>query len=540
MYFCALIFKIHTMQNKTIYDYTLKHYLGQGGMAEVWYAENGLGKAAAIKILKEEYVKNKDVTDRFKNEASLMVKLDHPNIRGVYSYGTIDDRPCIVMAYLKGEDLFIRMEKGERFDPTQMKQWWNQLVDTLEYTRQEDIVHRDIKPSNLFLTDNGEIKLLDFGIAKIRDRINQTKHGTRLGSPMYMSPEQVKNSKDVDYRSDIYSLSVTFYHLLKGSAPYDDSIPEYAMSSIIVHQPLILKDIPAEWSAMLTPYLAKEPNDRPALKRFEQKHPSPPKPKKKVKNMVFASLAGVLAALGFCVFYFDMLKSPEQAAYEKAIQTASPEIYEAYLLEYPNSVHFNEIDRLYENLIYDKGDSLYLAKNYDEAAIWLHKSAERDNTSALLRLGFMYRNSLGVPQNDKTAFDLYQKAADLGDPEGQNSLGFMYRQNVAVPRNDSIAVIWFRKSAEQNYAPGQANLGFMYKVGYGVPRDCNEAVKWLSKAAEKKHADALYRLGDIYEYGCNDIPKNLTEAFRLYNEAAYQGHQGAKDRLSKLQISKNE
>ena len=527
------------MQNKTIYDYTLKHYLGEGGMAEVWYAENGLGKAAAIKILKEEYVKNKDVTDRFKNEASLMVKLDHPNIRGVYSYGIIEERPCIVMAYLKGEDLSKRMDNGERFDSTQLKQWWNQLVDTLEYTHREKIVHRDIKPSNLFLTDNGEIKLLDFGIAKIRDSINQTQTGSRIGSPMYMSPEQVKDSKNVDYRSDIYSLSVTFYHLLKGSAPYDDSIPEYDIPSTIVNKPLILKDIPAEWSAMITPYLVKDPADRPALKRFEQKHQAPPKPKKRVKNMIFAALAGVLAALCFCLFYFDMLKSPEQAAYEKAIQTATPEIYEAYMLKYPNSVHFNEIDQLYEKLINDKGDSLYLAKNYPEAEKWLHKSAKRDNTSALLRLGFMYRNGLGVLQNDTTAFELYRKAADLGDPEGQNSLGFMYRQNVVVPRNDSIAVIWFRKSAEQDYAPGQANLGFMYKGGYGVPQDCNEAVKWLSKAAEKKHADALYRLGNIYENGCNDIPDNLIEAIRLYNEAAKQGHQGSIDRLSKLQVNKN-
>ena len=550
LYFCTVNLVIHTMLNKKIYDYTLKSFLGEGGMAEVWYAENSLGKAAAIKILKETFVGNKEVADRFRNEALLMANLKNPNIRRVYDYGTIDERPCIIMAYLQGKDLSKRMEKGERFDSKLMQQWWNQLVDTLEYTHREKVVHRDIKPSNLFLTDKGEIKLLDFGIAKIKDSIVISKTGMRIGTPMYMSPEQVNNSKNVDYRSDIYSLTVTFYHLLKGSAPYDHRLSDFEMQIKIVQEPLILKDIPPEWISMLTPYLAKDPDKRPALKRFELKRNEPDnhvapntdpadRKKKSGKNMIYAALAGIITALVFCVFYFDMLKSPEQGAYEEALHTGTPESCEAYLQKYPNSVHYSEINSLYEHLIYNKGDSLYLIKEYAEAAMWLHKSAERDNTAALITLGFMYRNGWGVQQNESIAFELYEKSAHLGDPEGQNSLGYMYRLNTVTPKNDSIAVIWFRKSAEQDHAPGQSNLGFMYKAGYGVPKDCNEAIKWLTKAAEKNNRDAKYLLGDLYENGCDEVPANLIEALKWFNEASKQGHQAATERLGKIQVSKN-
>ena len=527
------------MQDKTIYDYTLKYPLGKGGMAEVWYAENSFENPAAIKILKEDYVKNKEVIDRFKNEARLIMKLDHPNIRKVNHYGTIDEQPCIVMAYLKGKDLSDRMKDGEQFDSIQLQSWWNQLVDTLEYTHQENVVHRDIKPSNLFLTDKNEIKLLDFGIAKIKDSIVKTQTGSRIGSPMYMSPEQVKDSKNVDYRSDIYSLAVTFYHLLKGSPPYDDSIPDLIIPSKIVNEPLLLKGIPSEWISMLTPYLAKKPSERPALKRFEHKQVPPPIRVKKKKNMLYAALAGIITALVFCVFYFDMLKSPEQGVYEKAVQAGTPESFETYMQKYPTGTHYNEINLLYEKLIYEKGDSLFGIKNYSEAAIWFQKSAERDNTAAQITLGAMYMNGWGVPKNESIAFELYRKSAELGDPEGQNSLGYMYRRNTVIPKNDSIAVIWFRKSAEQGHAPGQSNLGFMYKAGYGVSKDCNEAIKWLSKAAEKKHRDALFQLGDLYEYGCDQIPVNLIEAIRWYSEAAKQGHTEAIKRINSLQVSKN-
>ncbi|MDR2913225.1 MAG: SUMF1/EgtB/PvdO family nonheme iron enzyme [Tannerella sp.] len=259
------------MKDKTIHGYTLKCRLGEGGMAEVWYVENSIGKRAAVKILKKDFVNIQAVMERFKNEARVMVNLEYPNIRQVYDYGMIDGRPCIVMEYLDGKDLSSRMKQGEKFGQALIQQWWNLLVDTLNYTHQKDIVHRDIKPANIFLTDKGDIKLLDFGIAKIRDSITATQTGSRMGTLIYMSPEQVKDSKNLDYRSDIYSLAVTFYHLLTDAAPYSNTnSSDFDIQLKIVSEPLQLDKLPQEWKTFLHPYLEKEPKNRPALKRFEQ------------------------------------------------------------------------------------------------------------------------------------------------------------------------------------------------------------------------------------------------------------------------------
>ena len=257
------------MQNKTIIGYTLKYRLGSGGMAEVWYAENGIGKKAAVKILKEEFTKMATVLERFKNEAQVMVTLSHPHIRQVYDYGTIDGRPCIVMEYLDGADLSVRMKRGERFGDEQLVHWWNIMADVLQYTHRQGVVRRDIKPSNIFITETGDLKLLDFGIAKIKSSITLTQTGNRMGTLMYMSPEQVKDSKHLDYRTDCYSLAITFHHLLSGVAPYDlSNSSEFDVQLKIVQEPVDVSVHPKHWQDRLKPLLRKEPEKRGALLRF--------------------------------------------------------------------------------------------------------------------------------------------------------------------------------------------------------------------------------------------------------------------------------
>ena len=319
MYFCTLKFRINTMQDKEIIGFKIRDFLGKGGMSEVWYAENSIGKTAAVKVLKKGYSDNKQVVERFKKEALVMVKLQHhPSICQVIHYEEIDGRPCIVMEYLKGQDLSSRMNQGTRFDEGQLQQWWNQLIDALNYTHQQDIVHRDIKPSNIFLTDNNEIKLIDFGIAKVRDSIEETATNIRLGTILYMSPEQVVGSKTLDYRSDIYSLAVTFWHLLTGDAPYDTNSSDFEILTKIVNEPLSFDNIPPDWAQFLAPYLDKDPKKRPELRKFppikkpeaetielpKNQHPQPP-PKlpviHKYRTMVITGivLAMLIVVMGF-------------------------------------------------------------------------------------------------------------------------------------------------------------------------------------------------------------------------------------------------
>ena len=256
------------MENRVIYGYTLLRKLGVGGMAEVWYAENSIGKVAAVKILAKKLSDEENIVERFEKEARIMVKLTHPNIRQVYNYGTIDDRPCIIMEYLEGEDLASLIKKGTVFTQTQIIKWWNQMVSALMYTHRLGIVHRDIKPSNIFITKEGDVELLDFGIAKVADSCLSTFSGMSMGTPMYMSPEQVVNSKHVDYRSDLYSLAVTFVHLLKGKSPYTSDLSVYSLYTRIVEEPLDVSGIAHEWQTFLKPYLSKKPENRPELREF--------------------------------------------------------------------------------------------------------------------------------------------------------------------------------------------------------------------------------------------------------------------------------
>lgn len=257
------------MQGKSISGYTLQRLLGTGGMAEVWYAENKIGKKAAVKLLLPKLCQDENLVSRFLTEARVMVELNHPNIRQVYDYGEIDGRPAIVMEYLEGEDLKARLKRGQRFTDEELKHWWSQLVDALNYTHKKGIIHRDIKPGNIFVDMEGNAKLLDFGIAKVRDSISTTLTGQKLGTLMYMSPEQVKDSKHIDYKTDIYSLAVTFVHLITGKKPYDsDTSSDYDIQVSIVTKPMDLNDVPANWRNFLEPYLNKEPQDRPDLKYY--------------------------------------------------------------------------------------------------------------------------------------------------------------------------------------------------------------------------------------------------------------------------------
>ena len=264
------------MKGKIVYGYTLLQPIGVGGMAEVWLAENKIGKKAAVKILLPKLCDDTSITSRFLIEAKIMVGLNHQNIRQVYDYGDIDGRPCIIMEYLEGEDLMKKLKRGEKFKEEVLKKWWNQLVSALSYTHQKDIVHRDIKPGNIFIDTNNNVKLLDFGIAKVRESIYATQilsfTGSKLGTLMYMSPEQIRDSKSVDYRTDIYSLAVTFVHLITGKKPYDENVTsDFLISEQIVYKSIDLSNLPCFWRDFLSPYLNKERAKRPPLKMIADK-----------------------------------------------------------------------------------------------------------------------------------------------------------------------------------------------------------------------------------------------------------------------------
>jgi serine/threonine protein kinase len=229
------------MINTTIGKYKIKRLIGEGGMASVYEAEHEmLGTKVAIKVLNPILSANTQIKERFRNEARLMASLDHPNITKVLDFDEQPQQLSIVMEYLNGEDLNQKIKKSGPLSEKEITDIFSQTLLAFQYAHEKGIVHRDIKPSNIFILPNGHVKILDFGIAKLFGQGNEmTQTGTQMGTPIYMSPEQVKSDKSIDHRSDIYSLGVTMFFLINGKPPYNyDTDSQFDIFTKIVYEGL--------------------------------------------------------------------------------------------------------------------------------------------------------------------------------------------------------------------------------------------------------------------------------------------------------------
>ena len=230
------------MIDQQIQNYKIIRLLGEGGMGDVYLAEhNSIKRKVAIKVLKPELIKNAEIRIRFKNEASMLAHLQHSNIVGLIDYVEREDGLFLIMEYVDGKGLDEILKSQETLiDIRLAESIMKQILEAFQYAHKNGIVHRDVKPSNILITADNQIKVLDFGIAKIvsDSKHNLTKTGTQIGTVFYMSPEQVKG-KELDLRSDIYSIGVTFYELLSGVCPYRGMTTEYEIYDSIVREPLL-------------------------------------------------------------------------------------------------------------------------------------------------------------------------------------------------------------------------------------------------------------------------------------------------------------
>ena len=204
--------------------------LGEGGMGAVWVAEHlALRTEVVVKFIAAGLKDSKEATERFSREAAAAAQVKSPHVVQTFDHGfTADGNPYIVMELLEGRDLGAFLDAEGRCAPQLVVEIIAQLARALDRAHERGIIHRDIKPGNIFLCDGGRgdvfVKLLDFGIAKGVDvpRVDSgTKTGAMIGSPFYMSPEQILGSKTIDHRSDLWSLGVVAYEALTGTKPFD-------------------------------------------------------------------------------------------------------------------------------------------------------------------------------------------------------------------------------------------------------------------------------------------------------------------------------
>jgi serine/threonine protein kinase len=255
--------------------YSIVRHVGKGGMSDVYEATNiRIGKRVAIKVLFSDKTDDDSALRRFQQEAKIAGSIGHVNICEVYDFGvTGDGRYFIVMEYLDGESLKTLLDRESTVPLGTALTIAGQILDALITVHERGIIHRDLKPGNVMITTTREggavVKLFDFGISKIAHKGGATaltKKGTMLGTPLYMSPEQIKESKTIDHRTDLYSVGVMLFKMLAGKAPYQrPSMAETIIS--IMTDPIpdvdsLGRSLPRDLKELLRRSMEKEPGSR--------------------------------------------------------------------------------------------------------------------------------------------------------------------------------------------------------------------------------------------------------------------------------------
>lgn len=258
------------LSGKTLGDFQILRRLGQGGMGQVYLAEQiSLKRKVALKVLKPDLAANATALARFKLEAEAVARATHANIVQVYAINEINGLHYMALEYIEGRNLRQYLEKKGPPEVLVALSIIRQVAAALQRASELGIIHRDIKPENILLTRKTEVKVADFGLSRCfaddAQPLNITASGVTMGTPLYMSPEQVEG-KPVDPRTDIYSFGVTCYHMLAGHPPYRGKTAFEVAVQHVQGEPqplaLIRPDLPPDLCALIHKMMARRPEDR--------------------------------------------------------------------------------------------------------------------------------------------------------------------------------------------------------------------------------------------------------------------------------------
>ncbi len=308
---------------KEIDDYRVDEILGYGGMGIVYKAENqALGRTVALKVIAPRLARDEAFIKRFRREARALAQLYHPNIVLVFALRQVDLGLYIAMEYVEGQTLAERLEVDRPVAMHQALPLIKQLLAALDYAHERGVIHRDLKPRNIMLNEAGEVKVMDFGLAKMLGEGSGDTTGSamRAGTLCYMSPEQAKGLKNVDQRSDLFSLGLILYEMLSGRLPFNKDDSEFNILKAIVEEKLpsphtFNPALTRSLSKIIMKALEKKPKKRyqsagemlAAIEAFERHQQAetllefptsktPPKPRRRWRYVL---VAVVLLLLGF-------------------------------------------------------------------------------------------------------------------------------------------------------------------------------------------------------------------------------------------------
>jgi serine/threonine protein kinase/Flp pilus assembly protein TadD len=524
------------MIGNTILHYRILEKVGEGGMGVVYKAEDTrLKRPVAIKFLPHHISSNDDERRRFEIEAQAAAALNHPNISTIHAIEENDADVFIVMEYIDGPELRAKIESG-RMSVEESLVIIEQIARGLQSAHQKGIFHRDIKSSNIMLTRTGQIKVMDFGLAKLKGSAQITKAGTTIGTVAYMSPEQARG-EHVDHRSDIWSLGIILYEMLAGHLPYRGDFEQAILYAIVNEEPepiiAVRDDVPIKIEQMLKKLLSKDLNFRyqdldeflKDLTDFRQKKNISKKDEdeKTIAVLPFENISPDKETDYFAdglaeeliinlskikeVHVIARTNSMRYKGTEKNINTIGRELGVRYIME--GSVRkFKDDLRISVQMIdVSKGTQLWgetykgkLADIFD-----IQEKVSKEIVDALmLKLSPVEKIELTKrPTLNAEAFDCYLKGRKFLINRTKNNLDF--------------AILLFQKAVDldSRFASAYAGLGEAYATLY---RDFDRQEIWLDKAMEVSLKGLMYdsSLSEAYAslglayYGKDSLDEALT------------------------------
>jgi len=333
------------MIGRIIENYEIVEVLGKGGMGIVYKAiETDLERTVALKTLDPVYAEDENFLRRFRKEAISSAQSQHPNIVTIYRLLKTDEGIYIIMEFVDGETLADRIHKSGPIPWQKSLPIFKQVLRAIGKAHQSNVVHRDIKPRNIMIRKDGAVKVTDFGLAKVKRSHGQesTVTSSGAGTLYYMSPEQVKSLRDVDHRSDVYSLGMTLYEMLAGRPPFEKNETDFSIQKKIVEGKItslsqINPSIPKKLTRIVTKAIKKKPDDRykstdamlKAIEQFEESEAEKQKPMAKRPIRLNRWAAGTILVLLFCIlmivtkFPFNLFNGEKNQITENLNQLSS-------------------------------------------------------------------------------------------------------------------------------------------------------------------------------------------------------------------------
>ncbi|GEM_PF-1789402 len=530
-----------TIENR----YKILSKIAEGGMGTVYRAKHlRIDKDIALKILHPELTHDKKVIKRFENEAKVIASLDHENIVRVQDTGPIRETYFIAMDHVEGEDLIDMIGRRVQIPIEEAFSIASQVADGLAYAHERDILHRDIKPANIIVKKSGKAVITDFGIAKAIGDKGQTTTGTSIGTPEYMSLEQVKGKK-LDGRTDVYSLGVVLYEMLSGKSPFRSDSGVSALAKVLSEKPepieRLVPEIPGWAMEVVNKAMAKDKDERygsaaeflDAIKEGMGEGPPPVPvagaPKEKTKKDKGKGVEPKATAAA------TPLKSPEKKRKALIISLVSLIVLGiAVIAILLSGVPITKADRA--AYYRSKGDKALKSKSYNAAVEYYTKAINLDpkNPYTYYMRGDTYAS---MDKNDLAILD-YERACDGGSKKGcekYNELQFeVYKdqgKKYLQSKNYSKAVEFYTKAIKIKdddsyvfYYRGEA-YSHQDKYDYAL-RDFEKACKLGHYSACDKKTEAQVKVyenkGDEYYKSSNydSAVEYYTMAIRIAKDSS--------------------